>query len=151
MNNITLFIHVLAAAALIGFLLPEIFIKRLYNETKDPSGKLALARLHLRMMVWGLPILLFIVFTGIGRTAEMHYPWFNFSLTFWLAAKQTLGAILLVWYLIVYSGIRAAGKSLKGSAESPDALCRIYERVRGKIHPIVMTALVLALLGTLKI
>jgi hypothetical protein len=152
MTNFTLLLHLLAAACLIGMYIPELLLKFAYNKSGDAQdSKLAIAAVHVRMMLWFFPILLIAILLGVGRTFELHYPWFDFSLTLWLAIKQSLGLLMLIGYAAHLGALRKTSRALASADQSSDARLKNYESVRGKAHPFILLAWVMAIFGVLKI
>ncbi len=148
MSNITLLFHILGACIVIGMIVPDILIKRIYRETATDGEKIRLARLHLRLAIAATYGLLLIVLTGVGRTFEVPYSWFDFGGTTWLAIKQTLGLVLLVLRFASLPKIFALHADL---GKNQAARLKDYESSRGRSHILLGTAVVLAALGVLKV
>jgi hypothetical protein len=152
--SFTLLFHVLAMSNLAGLLVPEIFISRQYRLNTDWQKRHALASFHVKLTQWTYVILLVTVLTGIGRVMEAGYPWFAFSTMFWLAAKQSLGMVLVAWVLLTWSGLRMVAKNLRSGSDSEAETMialRDYERIKGRSHVITGLAWVMVALAVLKI
>ncbi len=147
MNNLTLLFHVLGAIVAVGMLVPDLLLGRIFREAADDGEKIRLARLHLRFGIAATFGLVLIVFTGVGRTFEVPYPWFSFRDALWLAIKQILGIALLILRLSILPGTLRLHKAL---GHSDPAALKSYEGVRGRSQHTLGIALILAILGVLK-
>ena len=150
--NLAALLHILAMSCLVGLLVPEIFIGRQYRLSNSLEEKRALASLHLRLASFVYIMLLVTVLTGVGRVMESGYPWFAFGTMFWLAAKQAIGLLLVVWVFLTWVGLRAAVKKLRSGAMSEaESSLAAYEKVKGHSHLITGLAWLMAALAILKI
>lgn len=150
--SITALLHILSMACLVGLLIPELFIGRQFRQSNSVLERHSLALLHLRLAQFAYGILLLTVLTGVGRVMESGYPWFNFSGMFWLAAKQTIGLLLVVWVLVTWAGLRAAAKKLRsGTASEAEEGLKIYAAVKARSHLVTGLAWLLAILAVSKI
>ncbi len=150
----TALLHILAMANLVGLLIPEIFIGKQYRRSSSVVERRALASLHLRLAQWAYIVLLFTALTGVGRVMESGYPWFAFGVVFWLATKQTLGLLLVLWVLLTWNALRRAQKNLRSGnmseTEAEEGL-KLYERVKSRSHIVTGLAWLMAALAILKI
>ena len=152
--SFTALLHILAMANLVGLLIPEIHIGRQYRLSSSATERRALASLHLRLAQWAYIVLLFTVLTGVGRVMEVGYPWFAFGTVFWLAAKQTIGLLLVLWVLLTWPALRQAQKNLRSGHVSEAEVeigLTMYERVKSRSHVVTGLAWLMAALAILKI
>lgn len=142
-------------ALLLGLMIPVILAGRQYRKANHAADRLVLAKFETSLAEYSVYIFLFVLITGIVRTIEVGFPWFSFRLLFWLAVKQSIGMLLLIWAGYYLYRVRSVKKQLKTVPAEEDELRRHFEifedSVHGQLHLLIGSGWLLAILGIWKI